>query len=77
VDAADAAPTTQASQTFSNVETALREQLAAWEQTKSKDLPELNRKLKAAGLPSLNPELTGMVMGSWDTEPKARGSEEP
>jgi hypothetical protein len=77
LDGADVAPTSQASQTLINVESALKDQLNAWEQIQSKDIPELNRKLKASGLEPIDSKLAGMVSGKWDSDSKARGSEEP
>jgi hypothetical protein len=57
VDSAEAAPTTQAVSMFNDLTNALDQQLARWDVIKSKDVPELNRKLKRSGLPQLNPEL--------------------
>ena len=54
LDSADAAPTTQQSAMFGELEKALEEQLSAWAQLKSKDIPELNDKLKKAGLPLID-----------------------
>ena len=56
LDSADAAPTTQQSATFGELAKALEEQLAAWNQIKTKDLPALNEQLRKAGLPSLDPQ---------------------
>jgi hypothetical protein len=53
LDSADAAPTTQQIATFTDLEKALNDQLSAWDQLKSKDVPELNKQLKKAGLPGL------------------------
>ncbi len=50
VDSADAAPTTQAVATFSEVERALDEQLARWAGMRNKELPAFNGQLKKAGL---------------------------
>jgi len=49
LDTADAAPTTQQQAMFVELEKALQEQLSAWSQLKSKDIPDLNEKLKKAG----------------------------
>jgi hypothetical protein len=49
LDSADAAPTTQQSAMVGELEKALAEQLAAWEQLKSKDVAELNAQLKQSG----------------------------
>ena len=54
LDTADAAPTTQQSAMFAALEKALSEQLATWEQMKSKDVVELNNQLKKAGLPAID-----------------------
>jgi photosystem II stability/assembly factor-like uncharacterized protein len=56
LDSADAAPTTQQSAMFAEVEKALSEQLNAWDQLKSKDVADLNTKLKQAGLPEVDPQ---------------------
>jgi photosystem II stability/assembly factor-like uncharacterized protein len=53
-DSADAGPTTQQTAMFADLEKALSEQLSAWDQLKSKDVPELNKQLKKAGAPELN-----------------------
>jgi photosystem II stability/assembly factor-like uncharacterized protein len=54
LDSADAAPTTQEVAMFAELEKALDEQLSAWGQLKSKDVPELNDQLKKAGLPGID-----------------------
>jgi photosystem II stability/assembly factor-like uncharacterized protein len=50
VDSADMAPTTQAGSTFEDVNKALDEQLARWDEIQKKDLPALNADLKKSGL---------------------------
>ena len=50
VDSADEAPTSQANATFADVQRALEQQLAAWNEIKVKDLPALNAQLRQAGL---------------------------
>ena len=50
VDSADAAPTTQSASTFDEVNKALDEQLARWDEIQKKGLPALNAELKRAGL---------------------------
>ena len=50
VDSADAAPTTQSASTFDEVNKALDEQLARWDEVQKKGLPALNAELKRAGL---------------------------
>ncbi len=54
LDTADAAPTTQELEMFRELERALDEQLAAWNQLKTKDLPQLNEELKKAGQPPID-----------------------
>jgi photosystem II stability/assembly factor-like uncharacterized protein len=54
LDTADAAPTTQQNATFGELEKALEEQLSAWNQIKTKDLPDLNQKLKEGGMPPID-----------------------
>jgi photosystem II stability/assembly factor-like uncharacterized protein len=64
LDSADAAPTTQQSAMFGELNKALEEQLSAWAQLKSKDIPELNEQLKKAGLPPI--DLQKPVPGAAD-----------
>jgi hypothetical protein len=54
LDTADAAPTTQELEMFGELEKALDEQLAAWGQLKTKELPQLNEELKKAGQPPID-----------------------
>jgi len=54
LDTADAAPTSQQRTTFVEITKALEEQLSAWAQLKSKEIPELNQQLKKAGLPEID-----------------------
>ena len=54
LDTADAAPTTQQAAMFVELNKALEEQLSAWGQLKSKDIPALNEQLKKAGLPGID-----------------------
>jgi photosystem II stability/assembly factor-like uncharacterized protein len=51
VDSADTAPTTAAATTFEDVEQALSEQLALWNEIKAKDIPNLNTLLRQTGTP--------------------------
>jgi len=64
LDSADAAPTTQQTAVFGELTKALEEQLSAWSQLKAKDIPELNDKLKKAGLPPI--DLQKPVLGATD-----------
>jgi photosystem II stability/assembly factor-like uncharacterized protein len=54
LDTADAAPTTQQAAMFAELEKALNEQLSAWGEIKSKDIPALNEQLKKEGLPAVS-----------------------
>ena len=54
VDSADAPPTTQAASAFREVQQALNEQLAAWNELKSKDVPALNAQMTQAGLSAIS-----------------------
>ena len=54
LDTADAAPTTQEVAMFEEVDKAINEQLVAWNQLKTKDIPELNDQLKKAGQPPID-----------------------
>jgi hypothetical protein len=65
LDTADAAPTTQQTATFVELEKALEEQLSAWAQLKSKDIPGLNEQLKKAGLPQI--DLQKPIPGAADS----------
>jgi photosystem II stability/assembly factor-like uncharacterized protein len=53
LDSADAPPTTQQSAMVAELNKALDEQLAAWNQIKTTDIPDLNKQLQKAGLPVL------------------------
>ncbi|MGD0958094.1 MAG: glycoside hydrolase, partial [Candidatus Acidiferrales bacterium] len=64
LDSADAAPTTQQTAVFGELTKALEEQLSAWGELKSKDIPELNDKLKKAGQPPI--DLQKPVLGATD-----------
>ncbi len=50
LDSADAAPTTQQSAMFAELEKALGEQLSSWEQMMTKEVADLNAQLKQGGL---------------------------
>jgi hypothetical protein len=64
LDTADAAPTTQQVAMFGELNKALEEQLSAWAQLRSKDIPALNEQLKKAGLPVI--DLQKLVAGAAD-----------
>ena len=54
LDTADAAPTTQETAVVADLEKALDEQLSAWDAIKTKDVTELNNRLKQSGLPEID-----------------------
>jgi photosystem II stability/assembly factor-like uncharacterized protein len=54
LDTADAAPTTQQVAMFGELDKALEEQLSAWAQLKTKDIPALNEQLKKVGQPPID-----------------------
>jgi hypothetical protein len=56
LDSADAAPTTQQAAMFEELEKALEVQLSAWNQLKTKDIPELNERLKKAKMAPIDLE---------------------
>jgi hypothetical protein len=61
LDTADAAPTSQQSATFGDLDKALEEQLATWNQIKAADVPALNQQLNKAGMPLL--DLNAPIVG--------------
>jgi photosystem II stability/assembly factor-like uncharacterized protein len=65
LDTADAAPTTQQVAMFGELDNALEEQLSAWGQIKSKDIPALTEELKKTGSPPI--DLQKPVPGAGDT----------
>ena len=67
LDSADAAPTTQQSAMFVDLDKAVAEQLSAWEQMKSKEVADLDVTLKQSGLPALN--LTQQLAAPLATAP--------
>ena len=76
VDSADAAPTTEAVSTFNDLNKALDQQLARWDKIKTKDVPELNLKLKRSGEPQLNPE-AATATEDWHSNHDRAGDDEP
>ncbi len=54
VDSADTAPTNAESDTFRDAQTVVKEQLALWNEIKTKDVPALNSQLQKSGLPALD-----------------------
>ncbi len=74
VDSADVPPTTQATKMFSEVETALDQQLTTLKGILSQDLPALNEKLKQAGVAPLK-ESAAILDEEWGSPEKAAGEE--
>jgi hypothetical protein len=64
LDTADAAPTTQQVAMLRELDKALEEQLSAWAQLKTKDIPALNEQLKKTGSPLI--DLQKPVPGAED-----------
>src|SRR5712692_9661377 len=54
-DSADAAPTTQATAVYKELEEALAKLVARWTKIRQQDIPALNAELKKAGLPAIDP----------------------
>jgi hypothetical protein len=54
VDSADTAPTKAENDTFRDAQTVVKEQLALWNEIKTKDVPSLNKQLQRSGLPALD-----------------------
>jgi hypothetical protein len=75
VDSADAAPTTQATKTFAQVQQALDEQLTKWEELRKKEIPALNQQLKQVNVPQIDVSATadqkivGFGQGLSEAEP--------
>jgi photosystem II stability/assembly factor-like uncharacterized protein len=74
VDGADAPPTTQATKMFSDVESALDQQLSTLKSILSQDVPALNEKLKPAGMAPLK-ESAAILEQEWGSPEKAVGEE--
>ena len=55
-DSADLAPTTQAVSTFRELQTSLAELSTEWNDTVRQHIPDLNKELKKAHLPDIDPE---------------------
>ncbi len=72
-DSADAAPTTQATAVFKELEEALEKLVARWTKIRQQDIPALNVELKKAGLAPVDPKKTPDAAPSADTD----GDDEP
>ena len=76
VDGADAAPTRQAVSMFNDVNAALAQQVARWQELKTKDAPALNLSLKQSGLAPINLELADTKLeGHWVETEKVAGED--
>jgi photosystem II stability/assembly factor-like uncharacterized protein len=56
-DSADAAPTTQATAVYKELEDALESLLNRWTKLRQEEIPNLNKQLKKANLPPIDPNL--------------------
>jgi hypothetical protein len=72
-DSADAAPTTQATAVYKELEEALEKLVASWVKIRQQDIPALNVELKKVGLaavdPNKSPDATSSVDADGDDEP--------
>jgi hypothetical protein len=72
-DTADAAPTTQATAVFQELQGALRALQSGWTKIKDQDMPALNALLSKANLPAIDPSLPPKEAPSADSD----GDDEP
>jgi hypothetical protein len=72
-DGADAAPTTQATAVFKELEDALEKLVARWKNVRQQEIPALNVELKKAGLAPIDPNKSPDAPPSDD----ANGDDEP
>jgi photosystem II stability/assembly factor-like uncharacterized protein len=72
-DSADAAPTTQATAVFKELEDALNQLNARWTKIRQQDIPSLNSELKKAGLAPVDPNKAPASAPSDDAD----GDDEP
>jgi hypothetical protein len=75
VDSADVEPTTHQVATFNDVNKAVEQQLAQWQEIRTQDVPALNLKLRDAGLQPLNPESAAVIQKEWRSVEKAAGED--
>ena len=72
-DSADAAPTTQATAVFKELEVDLEKLAKRWTNIRQQDIPALNTELKKAGLaavdPNKSPDATPSADADGDDEP--------
>ena len=72
-DGADAAPTTQATAVYKELEEDLEKLNTRWAKIRQKDIPALNAELKKAGLASVDPSSSPDATASVDAD----GNDEP
>jgi hypothetical protein len=72
-DSADAAPTTQATAVFKELNEALGQLMARWAKIQQQDIPTLNGELKKAGLTAVDPT----KVPAAEPSPDADGDDEP
>jgi hypothetical protein len=72
-DSADAAPTTQATAVYKELEDALEKLAARWTKIRQQDIPALNAELKKAGLAAIDPNKSPDAAPSADAD----GDDEP
>jgi len=72
-DSADAAPTTQATATYKELQSALESLLGRWAKLRNEEIPALNTQLKNANLPAVDPNLLPANKPASDAE----GDDEP
>jgi len=72
-DSADAAPTTQATATYKELQSALESLLGRWAKLRNEEIPALNTQLKNANLAAVDPNLLPANKPASDAE----GDDEP
>jgi photosystem II stability/assembly factor-like uncharacterized protein len=72
-DSGDAAPTTQATAVYNELEDALGRLVARWQKIREQDVPALNTELKKAGLTAVDPNKSPDAAPSTDAD----GDDEP
>jgi membrane-associated HD superfamily phosphohydrolase len=68
VDSADAAPTTQASAVYLELEDAVGKLLTQWKKVREADLPSLNAQLKEAHIEELDPSRQSAAAPAGDSD---------
>ena len=67
-DSADAAPTTQASAVYKELQLALQDLTGRWTKIREQDIPALNVELKKAGLAAIDPSKVPDAAPSADAD---------